>query len=144
MTAVKRATATPPGSIVSDIGILPEGVVAEIQKVLAGGEPLPIPIVQYDGTRRSGEELTETLFHCLSEIHYWAAFMDRVLFRKNLKLIVVMLNEETEAWDFTKDEKKDWKVMVNAALGETSEVALVKHWHAIYRFWWRYHRRIIS
>ena len=45
-------------------------------------------------SKRTVEDRNETFQHYLHEVHSWATCMDRILFRKNLTLLVEFVEEE--------------------------------------------------
>jgi hypothetical protein len=67
--------------------------------------------------------------------------MDRILFRKNLKLLADFLDEESVAVEFTPAEQKRWKAIVTTALQENKPAALLRHLQAIHKFWQAYREK---
>jgi hypothetical protein len=65
--------------------------------------------------------------------------MDRLLFRKNLKLLAEIVEEESVAFELTPAERTQWNGIVVAALKENKPVALHHHLERIHEFWRAYH-----
>ena len=90
-------------------------------------------------SKRTVEERNETFQHYLHEVHSWATCMDRILFRKSLKLLAEFVEEEGVALELTPAERKKWDAIVAAALKEDKPVALHHHLERIHEFWRAYH-----
>ncbi len=92
-----------------------------------------------DTSKRTVEERNVTFQHYLHEVHSWATCMDRVLFRKNLKLLAEFVKEESVAFELTPAERKRWNAIVATALNENKPAALHRHLERIHEFWRAYH-----
>ena len=90
-------------------------------------------------SKRTVKDRNETFQHYLHEVHSWATCMDRILFRKNLKILAEFVEEESVAFELTPAERKKWNVIVAAALKENKPVALHHHLERIHEFWRAYH-----
>jgi hypothetical protein len=88
----------------------------------------------------NGAILWNQMDDCMSELRHWAFVGDRILFRKNLKILDEAIQANRETVQFTADENTRWKQLVEDGMNEKRHFHLQDRLGEIIAFWTQYFR----